>query len=59
MSASVKLIKKGVDKEIARKLVEHGYYTPKVIRELDNDMLKKVTGLSLTKVRSLKKQLGA
>ena len=54
MSATQKLVKKGVDREIAQKLTSNNLLTPRAIRKATATKLKAVTGLNTAGVNALK-----
>jgi len=54
MNAVKRLMIKGVDQEVAEKLVKNGLLTPRAIRESTLTNLKDITELSATKTRNLR-----
>ena len=54
MSAKQKLVIKGLDAEVAEKLIVAGLHSPKLIRAATETRVKEITGLSKTKVKALK-----
>lgn len=57
LSAYNKLVKKGVPKEVAQKLVDGGLQTPKKVRGATISKIREVTGLSSYKATRLRAAL--
>lgn len=54
MSVTQKLVKKGVDREVAEKLASNNLLTPRAIRNASVAELRRVTGLSQSAANALK-----
>ena len=54
MSATQKLVKKGIDREVAQKLTSNNLLTPRAIRKATVSKLREITGLSAAGANALK-----